>query len=93
MRLCLIEYSMRNIFLEKPYTKCGGETIPRPISKKSKLSISLDTDLKQLKYKTRSAYQLKSYFYQHSILHMFQLSRFERAAPILSFLPASPVLR
>ena len=30
----LIEYNMRNIFLEKPYTKCGGETIPGPISKK-----------------------------------------------------------
>ena len=27
----LIEYNnMRNIFLEKSYTKCGGETIPRP---------------------------------------------------------------
>ena len=38
----LIEYNMRNIFLEKPYTKCDGETIPRPFSKKSKLSISLD---------------------------------------------------
>ena len=38
----LIEYSMRNIFLQKSYTKCGGETIPRPFSKKSKLSISLD---------------------------------------------------
>ena len=38
----LIEYSMRNIFLEKLYTKCGGETIPKPISKKIKLSISLD---------------------------------------------------
>ena len=38
----LIEYNMRNIFLEKSYTKCGGETIPRPFSKKSKLSISLD---------------------------------------------------
>ena len=33
---------MRNIFLEKSYTKCGGETIPRPFSKKLKLSISLD---------------------------------------------------
>ena len=33
---------MRNIFLEKPYIKCGGETIPRPFSKKSKLGISLD---------------------------------------------------
>ena len=30
----LIEYNMRNIFLEKPYTKCVGETIPRPFSKK-----------------------------------------------------------
>ena len=38
----LIEYNMRNIFLEKSYTKYGGETIPRPFSKKSELSISLD---------------------------------------------------
>ena len=38
----LIEYNKRNIFLEKSYTKCSGETIPRPFSKKSKLSISLD---------------------------------------------------
>ena len=38
----LIEYNMRNIFVEKSYSKCGGETIPRPLSKKSKLSISLD---------------------------------------------------
>ena len=35
----LIEYNMRNIFLEKSYTKYGGETIPRPFSKKSNLSI------------------------------------------------------
>ena len=38
----LIEYSMRNIFLEKSYTKCDGETISRPSSKKSKLGISLN---------------------------------------------------
>ena len=38
----LIKYNMKNIFLEKSYTKCGGETIPKPFSKKSKLSISLD---------------------------------------------------
>ena len=38
----LIEYNMRNIFVEKSYTKCAGETIPRPLSKKSKLSISVD---------------------------------------------------
>ena len=29
---------MRNTFVEKSYTKCGGETILRPFSKKSKLS-------------------------------------------------------
>ena len=28
----LIEYNMRNIFVEKSYTKCAGETIPRPLS-------------------------------------------------------------
>ena len=38
----LIEYNMRDIFLGKSYTKCGGETIPRPFSIKTKLSISLD---------------------------------------------------
>ena len=38
----LIEYNMRNIFVEKLYTKRAGETISRPLSKKSKLSISLD---------------------------------------------------
>ena len=38
----LIEHNMRNTFLEKSYTKCGGDTIPRIFSKKSKLSISLD---------------------------------------------------
>ena len=38
----LLEYNMRNIFVEKSYTKCGGETIPRPFSKNLKLSRSLD---------------------------------------------------
>ena len=38
----LREYNMKSIFLEKPYTKCGGETSPRPFSRKLKLSISLD---------------------------------------------------
>ena len=38
----LIAYNMRNIFLEKSYTKCGGETIPGPFSKKSRSCISLD---------------------------------------------------
>ena len=38
----LIEYKVRNNFLEKSYTKCGGETSPRPFFKKSKWRISLD---------------------------------------------------
>ena len=33
----LIEYDMRNIFLEKSYTKSGGETSPTPFSEKSKI--------------------------------------------------------
>ena len=32
----VIEYTMRNLLLEDSYTKCGGETIPRPFSRKSK---------------------------------------------------------
>ena len=31
------EYNIRNIFFEKSYTKNGGETIPRPFSKKLKI--------------------------------------------------------
>ena len=38
----LIEYNTRNIFVGKSYTKCAGETISRPLSSKSKLSISLN---------------------------------------------------
>ena len=38
----LIEYNMKIIFIENSYAKYGGETIPSPFSKKSKLSISLD---------------------------------------------------
>ena len=37
----LVQYYMRDIFLEKSYTKCDRETILRPFSKKSKLSVSL----------------------------------------------------
>ena len=44
----LREYNMRKIFLEKSYTKCGGETIPRPFSKQSNLSISPDQQSKVL---------------------------------------------
>ena len=46
----LKQCNMTNIFLEKSYTKCGGETIPRPffLKKKSKLNISLDHMFKVL---------------------------------------------
>ena len=37
----LIEYNLKNIPVEKSYTKCAAETIPKPLSKISKLSISL----------------------------------------------------
>ena len=44
----LIEFNVRNIFLEKLYKKCGGESSPRPFSEKLKLSISLDQQFKVL---------------------------------------------
>ena len=44
----LIEYNMRNISVQKSYVKCAAETIPRPVCKISKLSISLDQYCKVL---------------------------------------------
>ena len=44
----LIECNMKNIFLEKSYTKCDGKTSPRLFSKKLKLSLSLDQQSKVL---------------------------------------------
>ena len=38
----LIKCNMRKNFLEKSNTKCGRDAVPRPFSKKSKLSISPD---------------------------------------------------
>ena len=35
----LIEYKIRNIFHEKSFSKCGGETIPRPFSKIEHISV------------------------------------------------------
>ena len=32
----LIKYNIRNFFLEKSYKQCGGESIPKPFSRKSK---------------------------------------------------------
>ena len=44
----LIEYYLKNIFLEKLYVKCDGETIPRSFFEKLKFSISLDQHSKVL---------------------------------------------
>ena len=38
----LIEDNLKNFFTEKSYTKCCQAIIPRPFSKKPKLSTSLD---------------------------------------------------
>ena len=38
----LIEYTMRNVFLEESWAKCREEASLRPFYKKSKLSFSLD---------------------------------------------------
>ena len=43
----LPEYN-RNIFVEKSYANFGGETSPRPFSKKLKLTTSLDQQPKVL---------------------------------------------
>ena len=44
----LIEFNMRNIFLEKSYTICGPETSPKHFSEKLKLSVFLDKYSKNL---------------------------------------------
>ena len=38
----LIEYNIKNIFLEKSSSKCGGVTSRRPFFKISKMNVSLD---------------------------------------------------
>ena len=37
----IVECNMRNSFLEKSYTKCGGETIPRAFLKNKKIPGSI----------------------------------------------------
>ena len=38
----LIEYNIKNIVLEKSYTKCREKTSPKPFSGKLKMRISLN---------------------------------------------------
>ena len=44
----LINDNMRNIFLEKSYARCGGETSPRPFPERFKLSVSMEQQSKVL---------------------------------------------
>ena len=44
----LREYNMRNIFVEKSYTKCVGKTVARLLTKIAKLNISLNQYCKVL---------------------------------------------
>ena len=44
----LIECNLRNIFVEKSYTKCGEKFGPRPFSEKLKLSLFLGQQFKVL---------------------------------------------
>ena len=44
----IIEYNMRNIFLEKLYKKCVGEANVRPFYKKSKFRKSLNQQSEML---------------------------------------------
>ena len=44
----LIEYNIKNIFLEKLYTKCGGEASLRVFYKNLKFSICLDQQSEML---------------------------------------------
>ena len=52
---------MRYIFLEKSYTKCDGETIPKPFYKKSKLSITADAVLYSLSLLYAKLRAIKTY--------------------------------
>ena len=44
----LITNKLKKVFLEKSYTKCGGEASPRPFYNKSKLSMSIDQQSEML---------------------------------------------
>ena len=57
----LIEYNMRNIFLEKSSTKCGGKTSLRPFSGKLKLSISVQSQVSSFMLFVFIVFQVEGY--------------------------------
>ena len=52
---------MRNIFLERSYTKCGIEACPRLFYKKSKLGISLGQHSEMLQNLFLFYFKVKAY--------------------------------
>ena len=70
----LIVYRMRNIFLEKSYTKCAGETIPRPLSKKIKIEHNTGSILPSFK-QLISIGQHLVFFYQGFLSRLFTIHR------------------
>ena len=60
----LLDYELRNIFLEKSYTKYGEETSLIPFSEKLKLSIPLDQQSKVL-YNFFIVYQVEGFIKMH----------------------------
>ena len=67
----LIEHNMRNIFLEKTYTKWAGESVPRSFSKNKKVSITLD-----LKFYTAFFIVCQVESYQSILKPKLQTTRF-----------------
>ena len=64
---------MKNIFLEKSYTKCVVETIPGLFSKKSRLSISLDQKSKVLHILYFLVCDVEDYWNIFLLLHSINL--------------------
>ena len=70
-----IKHKMRNIFVEKSYVKCGGETIPRLFSTKSKLSLN---PVNSVKFYTVLflLYDKFLYIYIYNNIHTFKCKQF-----------------
>ena len=83
----LIEYNMRNIFLEKSYTKCSGETFLRPFSKNKNWAylwisvIQFIFIVSQAEAYQNNILKLSADHFLLPHLKLFQKSRFETSLP------------
>ena len=59
MKFGQLKYSMRNILLKKSFENCGGKTIPRPFSNKSKIE-HITGSINSLKFYTVCFYCMPS---------------------------------